>query len=138
MKWIFKTDQRLLLFPISILLLTVGLCFVDLVFFSIKIILILWSIWFLVYFYFLHIKKSLNSSCSQLRYIDENFQILQDGEWVEVELLSNSLVSSWLLALHWHVLDSSKTFGSNSFFILVVPSSMQDSRYKQLTNCLQN
>ena len=137
MKWNFKQDNRLLFFPITVLSLTCLLFFVGQLRLSFRLLVILWSVIYLVYFYRLHLLKNLQNSCKQIQFSDNQFQIYKRGKWIDVVLASNSLISYWLLALHWKQCETDQITNPTSYYSVILPSSMSEFEFKSLLKAIQ-
>ncbi len=136
MEWHFKNDNRLLIFPALLLFLALFFFFNKSYQQAFRIIVLAWALFFCGYFYLLHVKKFLGSSVHKLRFHQDNFQILDNKQWLTVELANSSLISSWLLALQWKVTNEEKPFFRKSYSLVVRPGSMEDSEFRGLMRIL--
>lgn len=137
MKWNFKKDNRLLVYPITVLIFTCLLFFAEQLRLSFRLLILLWSIIYFVHFYHLHLLKNLQISCKQLQYLAGKFYVNKNGEWIEVVLSNNSLVSYWLLALQWKIVNAKKNHFNRTYSSLILPSSLEEFEFKKLMNALQ-
>ncbi len=137
MKWTFKKDYRLLLLPVSIVFLFITISIFGTYRISFRLLMLLWSVFFFIYFYRLHVKKNLKKSVETLRFHEDFFQVLDNGHWLKVELGSSSLISNWLLALQWNLSNENKSFFRLSYSLIIFPSSMEQREFRMLVRNLQ-